>query len=343
MSRFASPLVWALAALVPYSFLQVRFLARLSEVPGVLGSSGTRLAWKHYVLRRAVASVAGGVFWVACALASAGALRLPRYVSEPVTGAEMALVIDASNSMLADDGSGRRLELARDFAARLAAASDGASLSVIAFRGRPATLCPPTRDRHAFGEALRWAGPTVTSSAGSDVGAALDEALRPVLLTGTARVIVVFTDGNDTGGQAMDAASRASMAGATLAFVGFGGQKPVAVADADGRPVSGQGGKTILTALDESAMRDWAAAGRGVYVRADDPAAFAQVAALCSGAAKSTGRRRDVRVEVDAAPALAFVAMAALGLALALSAAPYSRAVRPETKLPRRRRGKTNV
>jgi len=342
MNRFASPLVWASAALVPYAFLQMRFLLRLREVPGVLGSLGARSAWKRYVARRAMASVAGGVFWVACALASAGALRLPRYVSEPVLGAEIAFVVDASNSMLTDDGGGRRLELARDFAARLAAASDGASLSVIAFRGRPAILCPPTRDRHAFGEALRWAGPTVTSSAGSDVGAALDEALRPVQRTGTARVIIVFSDGNDTGGQAGAAASRVASAGATLAFVGFGGQKPEPVADADGRPVAGKGGQTVLTALDESALRDWAAAGRGIYVRADDPGAFAQVAALCSGAAKSTGKRRDVRVEVDAAPALAFVAMAALGLALALSAAPHSRAVRPAKKLPRGRRGKIN-
>jgi hypothetical protein len=344
---FASPLVWALAALVPYAILQVRFLVRLGKVPEALGSAGSSSdgsssAWRHYVVRRAVASVAGGIFWVACALASAGALRLPRYVSEPVLGAELAFVVDASNSMLVDDGGGQRLQLARDFAARLAATADGASLSVVAFRGRPATLCPPTRDRRAFAEALRWAGPTLTSSAGSDVGAAIDDALRPVLRTGTARVIVVFSDGNDTGGQARAAASRAVLAGATLAFVGFGGQKAIPVSDADGQPVSGQDGQPILTGLDESAMRDWATAGRGLFVRADDPGAFAHVASLCSGAAKSLGKRRDVRVDVDATPALTFIAMAALGLALALSASPHSRTVGPDVKLLRRRKGKTN-
>jgi len=309
-----------------------------------LGSAcGSPAAWKRFVARRVVASIAGGVFWTACALASAGALRLPRYVSEPVLGAEIAFVVDASNSMLTDEGRGMRLELARDFAARLAAAAEGASLSVIAFRGRPATLCPPTRDRRAFEEALRWAGPTVTSSAGSDVGAAIDNALRPVLRTGTARVIVVLSDGNDTGGQARAAASRVASAGVELAIVGFGGAKAVPVVDADGRPVLDQDGQPVLTALDESALRDWATAGRGLFVRADDSGAFSAVAALCSGAAKSPGKRRDVRVEVDAAPVLVFVAMAALGLAVVLSASPHASAVRPLLKLPRRHRGKNNA
>lgn len=347
MSWFASPLVWALLALVPYAVLQLRFLKRLREAPWVLGTSGGTSgglpAWKRYVAQRAVASFAGGVFWVACALASAGALRLPRYVSESVVGAELAFVVDASNSMLTDDGQGRRLELARDFAARLAATADGASLSVVAFRGRPVTLCPPTRDRRAFADALSWAGPTVTSSAGSDVGAALDDALRPVLQDGTARVIVVFSDGNDTGGQAGTAASHAAATGATLAFVGFGGQQAIPVLDADGQAVFGKDGQAILTALDESAMRDWATAARGVYVRADDPGAFAQVAKLCSGAAQSVGKHRDVRVEVDAAPALALIAMVALGLSLALSASPYSRTKRQNMRLPDRLRDTNNA
>jgi len=356
MSQAAVLLVWAIAALVPYAFLQARFLSRLLKVPEVLGVAGGSASasasgsprgdpgsWRRYVARRVAASVAGGVFWIACALASAGALRLPRYVSEPVLGAEIAFVVDASNSMLTADGQGSRLEQAREFAARLAATADGASLSVVAFRGRPATLCPPTRDRRAFEEALRWAGPTVTSSAGSDVGSAIDEATRPAFRAGTARVVVVFSDGNDTGGEARAAAARAASAGATLAFVGFGGPRDVPVIDVEGRPVSGRDGQPVLTSLDESDLRDWAASGHGLFVRADDPGAFAQVAAICNGAAMSLGKRRDVRVEVDAAPALAFVAMAALGLALVLSAPQHSRIARPEAQPSRRRRGKTSA
>jgi len=249
-------------------------------------------------------------------------MTLPRYVSEPVTGAEIAFVIDASNSMLSVDGRRSRLDAAKEFAGRLAASAEGAGLSVVAFRGRPTTLCPSTRDRKAFADALGWAGPTVTSAAGSDVGAAIDEAARPVFRVGTARVIVVLSDGNDTGGAAAAASARAAAAGAALAFVGFGGPEGAPVVDIDGEPVLGKDGLAVRTAQDEASMRGWAAAGRGAFARADDPDAFARIAALCVGAASSTGRRRDVRVEVDASPTLALVALASLGVALTLSAAP---------------------
>jgi len=321
----SGPYAWLLAALLPYAVLQARFLARLRAAPGSLGlARGSSAAWKRYVARRAAAAVLGGAFWVACTVAAAGALRVPRYVSEPVSGAEIAFVIDASNSMLSDDGRGQRLELAKELASRLAASAEGAGLSVVAFRGRPATLCPPTRDRRAFEDAVRWAGPTVTSAAGSDVGAAIDEAVRPAFSAGTARVVVVLSDGNDTGGGARAAASRAAAAGAALAFVGFGGDRAARVVGADGSPALDRAGRPMATSLDEAAMRAWAAAGRGPYVRADEPDAFARLAAVCSGAASSKGGRRDVRVEVDASPALALVAFVSLSLALLLSGSPRS-------------------
>jgi len=325
----------ALLALVPYALLQIRFIGKLRSVPAALGSApGTAASWRRYVVRRSVGAAFGGAFWLACAFAASGALTLPRYVSEPVTGAEIAFVIDASNSMLSAEGRRSRLDAAKEFAGRLAASAEGAGLSVVAFRGRPTTLCPSTRDRKAFADALAWAGPTATSAAGSDVGAAIDEAARPVFSAGTARVIVVLSDGNDTGGAAAAASARAAAAGAALAFVGFGGQVSSPVFDMDGAPVVGKDGGAVRTALDHAAMRGWAAAGRGTFVRADDPDAFARIAALCAGAASSTGRRRDVRVEVDASPALALAALSSLGLALALSAAP--RAGKRPTVVPRR-------
>lgn len=342
MNRLVLFVLWA--ALVPYAWFQVRFIMRLAAAPEMLGAASVDpAAWRRYVARRAAASVFGGMFWIACALASSGALRLPRYVSEPVVGAEIAFVIDASNSMLTDDGGGKRLDLAKDFAARLAASAGGAGLSVVAFRGLPATLCPSTRDRRAFEDALFWAGPTVTSAAGTDVGAAIDEAVRPAFRAGTARVIVVLGDGNDTGGSARLAASRAAATGAVLAFVGFGGPVSLPVADPDGKPVTGPGGRPAATALDEAAMRDWAAAGRGTYVNGGDPGAFPVVAALCAEAARSPGRRRDVRVEVDAAPALAVVALVSLGLALVLSAAPCGRTARPPEPRSRRKKERADA
>ena len=322
---------WPLLGLVPYALLQARFITRLKSVPSALGGApGSVKSWRRYVGRRALGSAFGAVFWTACVLASSGVIRLSRYSSERVEGAALAFVIDVSNSMLTDDGAGRRLDAATAFARRLASASGGASLSLVAFRGRPVTLCPSTRDGRAFEDALRWAGPSVTTAAGSDIGAAIDEAARPATAGGTARVIVVLSDGNDTGSTARAAARRVADSGIALAFVGFGGSRRVPVFDSSGAAVLGADGVVAETGLDASSMRDWAAAARGTFVLADENGAFSRVAAICGGASSKAGLRRDVRVETDASPALALVALAALGLAVALARPPA--AGRPGTR-----------
>lgn len=315
--------IWLLLALVPYALLQARFIGRLKSVPSVLGSApGSVKAWKRYVTRRLLAAVFGAVFWTASAFALSGAIRLPRYVSEPVEGAALVFAIDVSNSMLTDDGAGRRLDAATALARRLASASDGAALSLVAFRGRPVTLCPSSHDGKAFEDALRWAGPSVTTAAGSDIGAAIDEAARPATGGAAARVIVVMSDGNDTGSTARTAARRAADSGATLVFVGFGNARRMPVVDSSGAAVLGTDGVPVETGLDDSSMREWAAVARGTFVPGDDSDAFSRLAAICGGSSSNAGRRRNVRVDADASPALALVALAALGLAMAFSGAP---------------------
>jgi Ca-activated chloride channel family protein len=329
---------WLLLALLPYGILETRTIAVLRSLPANLGyHPGGEAGWKSYVRRRSTASMMGALCWVVGILALSGAVRFPRYASELVTGAEIVFVVDASNSMLTDDGKGSRLEQARTFASRVASAADGAALSLVAFRGGAVTLCPSTLDRQAFEDALRWAGPSVTTAAGSDFGAALEEALRPVPPAGTVRVLVVLGDGNDTGSTARAASVRASESGVQSVFVGFGGDMPQAVVDAAGVKVVDEDGTPVYTALKESTFRDLALAAHGNYVRADNPEAYTLVASLCREASASTGKRRNIRVETDAGPFLALIALAALAGAFVLSSAPTV----PETR--QLKRGRSNV
>jgi Ca-activated chloride channel homolog len=328
---------WLLAALVPYTLLQARFLSGLKDVPGLLGSSRpARLAWKRYITRRVGAAAAGGLFWLACVAALSGIVSLPRHVTEPVDSALITFVVDVSNSMLGDDGGGRRIDAAARFTAGVSAAADGAMLSLVAFRGGPVTLCPPTKGRAAFAESLRWAGPNVTTSPGSDIGAAIDEAARPGLALGSTRVIVVLSDGNDTGSRAREAAVNAAASGARLVFVGFGGDRALPVSDSDGAPVTAADGRVFTTALDRAAMKSWAQAARGLYVGADEPDAFSGVASLCRDESAKVGSWRVVKARVDASPALAAAALCMLALTMLLSIPPaaYARPRRPARKAP---------
>jgi Ca-activated chloride channel family protein len=314
---------WPLALLVPYALLQARFLGALRSLPAALGSPhDSAQAWRRYVARRRLSAWCGAFFWVACVLALSGAIRIPRYVSERVDGAELAFVIDASNSMLTPEGTDRRLDDAIAFASKVASSVDGVSLSLVAFRGGAVTLCPSTRDRYAFNDALRYVGPAVTTTAGSDVGAALDEALRPLTDSGSVRLIMLLSDGNDTGGSAREASARVPAAGARLVLIGFGDDRMRPVVDAAGARVLDQAGSSVSTQLAENSMAEWAAAGKGLFVRADEPGAYSRVAQLCVGAAGSIGKRHDVRVDAEASSALALAALVMLGMALALALSP---------------------
>lgn len=316
---------WLLLLLGPYALLQARFLRRLRSLPAALGSAGTNAqSWRRYVARRRMSAWAGALFWTICVMAFSGAFRIPRYVSQPVEAAELAFVIDASNSMLTMEGTSRRLDDAVAFASRVASSVQGVNLSLVAFRGGAVTLCPPTRDRFAFDDALRYVGPAITTASGSDVGAALDEALRPLKDGGAARVVIVLSDGNDTGGYASEASARIAAAGARLVLVGVGGDRMRPVIDAAGERVLDQTGTGVATRLAENEMASWAAAGRGLFVRADEPGAYSRVAQLCVAAAGSVGKRHDVRQDADASSALALAALAMLGLSLVLARPPAS-------------------
>jgi len=181
-----SLLLLSAAGLAVYLALEGLFLARLARAPERLGLRGPEArSWRRYALRRTLGVAAGAAFWVAASLGSGGALRTTRYVSEPVTGTELAFVIDVSNSMLSSHGDSTRLEIAKDFSRRLAASVEGAALSVIAFRGSPATICPPTRDRAAFEEGLDGAGraaPALLRGVGCSGGG-----LAPVSLSSLSR------------------------------------------------------------------------------------------------------------------------------------------------------------
>jgi len=326
MSDAALRWFWLLLALLPYGLLESRTLAALRSLPAKMGyQPGGEAGWKAYIRRRSAASVLGGLCWALGVLALSGAVRFPRYASEPVLGAELVFVMDASNSMLTDDGRGSRLEDARAFASRVASAADGAALSLVAFRGGAVTLCPSTLDRRAFEDALRWAGPAVTTTMGSDLGVAIEEALRPVPPAGTVRVLVVLGDGNDTGDTARAASVQASEAGVQSVFVGFGGDSPQLVVDPAGVTVLDGDGKPVYTVLKESVLRELAHAANGEFVRADDPEAYSLVATVVREASASTGKRRTVKVETDAGPLLAWVALATLGGAVVLSFAPAVR------------------
>jgi len=99
--------------------------------------------------------------------------------------------------------------------------------------------------------------------------------------------------------------------------------------------VPSRSGAQAATALDGSAMRAWADAARGLYLDASSPEALARAVERCASVRGVNGNR-DVRIETDASPFLALVALAAAALSGWLSSPPLARR---SPKAPRRESG----
>jgi Mg-chelatase subunit ChlD len=260
-------------------------------------------------------------------LAGTGSFGRIIRVSEKMYDAELVVAIDVSHSMLAVERGSTRLDRALSFARAAAAGSPGVRLSLVAFRGAATTLCPSTWDRSAFEDALAWAVPEAAGMPGTNLAAALEESVLRHLSNGrgagVARVVLVLTDGNDTGKTARQAVERAGESGARILFVGVGDREPALAVYPDGTPVLDNEGRPARLALAADTLLILARVAGGSYSHIDEPGTLALVAEAARNAAGSTGTVRTVRLRTGAVPELSLLALVLFACAALLSS-PYA-------------------
>jgi Ca-activated chloride channel homolog len=162
---------------------------------GTLGATAASFGRRSPALLGAIALLAGI------------ALSGPRWGSAIRTtdarAINVAIVMDVSKSMLAQDVSPDRLTRASGLARRLVQDLNGDRLGLVAFAARGYLLSPLTLDQSALAVQLDALDPDMLSEGGSGVASALDVA-REVLSAakeGGDRAIVLFSDGESFEGE----------------------------------------------------------------------------------------------------------------------------------------------
>lgn len=238
-----------------------------------------RMAPPSGLFRRglAVVLVAGGAGLLAAAFTAGGFGGDVSF--DDATGFETVVVLDASNSMLAEDVRPSRLRLEQALARRIVGRLAG-RIGVVYFAGSGYVLSPLTEDRAAtlmFTEAVH---PTHVGQGGTSMVDGLEQAL--VVLaggrSGAVRSIVLFSDGESTVDEtALDVAlERARRGGVTIYSVGVGtaegGRIPMppengAGADSSDEPtwLRDRQGRIVVSRLDEASLREIARATGGLY------------------------------------------------------------------------------
>ncbi len=183
-------------------------------------------------------------------------------------GAEVMIVLDVSNSMLAQDYSPNRLERAKLAISRVVDKLRDDRLGLIVFAGNSFVQLPITADYVSAKMFLNTISTESVPVQGTAIGDAINTAIRSFSSqSDKSRAIIVITDGENHEDDPVAAARQAAEMGIRVFVIGVGSPEGKMI------PVGGdylrdKNGEIVVTRLDETVLNDIASAGKGLYVRA---------------------------------------------------------------------------
>ncbi len=189
-------------------------------------------------------------------------------------GIEMIIALDVSNSMMAEDIQPNRLERAKRAISRLIDRLKDDKIGLIVFAGEAYIQLPITSDYNSAKLFLEAVNTQVVPRQGTAIGAAINMAVRSFTPEGEAsKAIVIITDGENHEDDPVSEAQEAANNGIVVHAIGMGLPQGSPI------PVSSNGqtdymkdsqGNVVVTKLDEVMLEKIAAAGNGIYVRANN-------------------------------------------------------------------------
>ena len=183
-------------------------------------------------------------------------------------GAEIMIVLDVSNSMLAEDYSPNRLERAKLAISRLVDKLRDDRIGLIVFAGNSFVQLPITTDYVSAKMFLNSISTESVPVQGTAIGDAINTAVRSFSAQSEkSRAIIVITDGENHEDDPVAAAKQAGELGIRVFAVGVGSPEGEEI-PMDGDLLRDKEGEIVVTRLDEKVLQEVAAEGNGVYVRA---------------------------------------------------------------------------
>ncbi len=192
-------------------------------------------------------------------------------------GLDVAIAMDASLSMLAEDERPSRLQRMRQEVRRYRAASPGDRNALLAFAGKSYILSPLTTDDGAIELFLDNFDPNVVGLAGTALAPTVIQGVELLkAATGAAsRVLVILSDGEafDDHDAAIAAARAARRDGISIVTVGFGTEDGTTIPVQEGADVVAkrdEDGQVVITRYDPELLRAVAEASGGEFIAATD-------------------------------------------------------------------------
>lgn len=190
-------------------------------------------------------------------------------------GADLMILLDVSNSMMAGDLAPNRLENAKRAISQLIDNLHNDRIGIIIFAGEAYVQLPITTDYSAAKLFLNNINTDIVPTQGTAIGAAIEMGMKSFnFVNGTSKAMILMTDGENHEDDAVSAAKSASAKDVVIHVIGLGLPEgaPVPIYR-NGKPVgfhTDQTGKTVVSKLNEEMCKEISQAGEGVYVRASN-------------------------------------------------------------------------
>ncbi|MFW5831411.1 MAG: VWA domain-containing protein [Prolixibacteraceae bacterium] len=189
-------------------------------------------------------------------------------------GVELIIALDVSNSMKAEDIRPNRLERAKRAIVRLVDRLEDDKIGLIVFAGDAYTQLPITSDYNSAKLFLNSVNTQVVPKQGTAIGAAINLAIRSFTPEGEAnKAIVVITDGENHEDDAVAATENAVENNIVVHTIGMGlpsGSPIPVLRNGQKDYLKNNDGEVVITRLNEQMLEQIAAAGNGIYVRANN-------------------------------------------------------------------------
>lgn len=186
-------------------------------------------------------------------------------------GLDIVVAIDTSKSMLAADVAPNRLRRAQLAALDLKRLAKTDRLGLVAFAGSAFLQCPLTLDDEAFRQSVEALDVNIIPQGGS----ALSEAIAASKSAfkeeeENHKVLVLFTDGEDNEGSALEAAKKAGKNGLRIFTIGVGtaNGELLRITDTQGRTefIKDSDGNAVKSRLNESLLQEMSRETGGFYM-----------------------------------------------------------------------------
>lgn len=187
-------------------------------------------------------------------------------------GVEVMIALDVSNSMMSEDVSPNRLEKAKQILSRLTDKLNDDKIGLIVFAGDAFTQLPITSDYVSAKMFFSSLNPGLVPSQGTAIGSAIRLATRSFTPNEASdKTIILITDAENHEDNAVDAAKAAQEKGISVNVVGIGSPQGAPIPTGQGSQfMKDNEGNVVITKLNEEMAQEIAAAGKGLYVRADN-------------------------------------------------------------------------